>query len=447
MNYQQENLDECNSFHVSYATEEYKARNRKPVLHSSDDVKKMVEENARARIISQIVGDPDCCPVRDFAASFRSATRNSTPPQFTTSHKICPEMRQRTTLPTYPLLVNQSLRWNPYVEMSSAENSQTNIIPEEKPKNNCRCKSCSVRNCPSRVTSSGTLKPVRFKDNIMTFSDQFTMTPRLNDACCGVCTPIPATPRVSDVCVPPEVAVRHTETVTHFPLMYTHQSCAPIPILKRPDLDQSACAYGYCGHTTGHVPVGIRQEAVRDTDMGEDYCEPIKPKSLKNFLKFRKKLDDQPHCMPEYGRKIIYNEGICDTVANNCPMPPISVPPPINIIRESSRVAIKNQCYIDTEDGIPYAHRSESRYHHSCKKPDLRPVYHLSDADEVRHLVESPKIVRKKFTSRVMRNIRTPAICLPRKVLTSEPDIESYIDQERESPVCETSGRRKKNKK
>ncbi|XP_028166647.1 uncharacterized protein LOC114357299 [Ostrinia furnacalis] len=451
MNYKQVGFNESQSFHVSRVPEECEVSSIRPVLHSSEDVKRMVEESSRARLISQIVAAPEDYLSRDFAASFKCATRDTDPPQFATSHKSRPEPRRRTTIPTYPSLV-QSLRWSPYVEVSSPESSHTNLL-EEHPKFNCKCESCSVKNCPSRVSSVGTLKPVAFKDNIMTFSDRCTMTPRLNDACCGVCTPIPTTPKMSDVCVPPEIAVRDTETVTHFPNMYTNESCAPIPILKRPEYSQPACTYGYCGHATGHVPVGIRQEAVRDTDIGEDYCEPIKPKSLKNFFKFKKK-HEQPHCMPEYGRAVIYNEGISDMVANKCtiPIPPIRVPSPVAINRESSKVSVrsKTRCYLDNDDGIPYAHRSESRYHHSCKKPNLRPSYHCCDADEVRHLVESPKIVRKTFTStsRPARSYRVPSISLPRKVLTSEADIESYIDKGRQESNTESqSSRRKRNKK
>lgn len=447
MNYKQVNFDESKSFHVSHVADEYEVGHIRPVVHSSEDVKRIIGESARARLISQIVGAPDDYLARDFAASFQSATRDTDPPQFMTSHDTRPELRRHTTIPTYPSLV-QSLRWNPYVQTSSAENSLTNLV-EEKPKFNCRCESCSVKNCPSRVSSSGTVKPGVFKDNIMTFSDRFTMTPRLIDAYCGVCTPIPATPKVSDVCVPPDVAVRDTETVTHFPMTYHHQSCTPMPILKRPDYGQHACTYGYCGHDSGHIPVGFRQEAVRDTDISEDYCEPIKPKSLKNFFKFKKKHVDQPLFVPEYGRKMIYNEGISDKVANNCPILPLRVPSPISIKRESSKASVKskNRCYIDTEDSIPYAHKSESRYHYSCKKPNLRPSYHYSDADEVRHVVESPKVVRKTYTSIPVRPYRSPSISLPRKVLTSEADIESYIDKGRTESNESPTSRRKKNKK
>lgn len=435
--------DNAQGFHIEHVADDYEEWKR-PALHSSEEVKRMVENSCRAKLISQIVGAPDNYLTRDFTSSFQSASRDTDPPQFTTSHKIRSEPKRRPTIPTYPSLVH-SLRWSPYVEMSSVNNSQTNLL-EDKPRYNCRCESCSIKNCPSRV-SSNTSKPTSFRDNIMTFSDRCTMTPKLNDACCGVCTPVPATPRTSDVCVPPDVAVRDTETVTQFPMYY--QQCAPIPILKKPDYDTS-CTYGYCGHATGHVPAEIRQEAVRDTDIGEDYCEPIKPKSLKAFFKFKKKPDlEGPHCMAEYGRKVIYNEGISDLAANNCYRKPIRIPSPMNISRDYSKTSVKskNKYCPDNTDNIPFAHRTESRYHQSCKKSNIKPVYHITDPDEVKHVVESPRIIRKTFTSRPMRQYRAPSIRLPRKVLTSEAHIDSYIQKGREEYASNTSARRKKSKK
>lgn len=438
MNYKEVSFsDGAKSFHVEYVAEDSEGSSGRRPRRCNEDVRRMVERSGRARLISQVVGAAEDPHTKDFTSSFQCATRDTDPPQFATSHKVASEPRSRSTIPTYPSLV-QSLRWNPYVEMSSAENSKTNLTEEKK--FNCRCETCTMRNCPSRFSSATILKQSVYKDNIMTFSDRYTMTPKLNDACCGVCTPIPSSPKTSDVCVPPEVAVRDTETVTHYPMFY--QQCAPIPILKKPDHGQSCQAtYGYCGHATGHVPVGIRQEAVRDTDIGEDYCEPIKQKSVKGFFKSKKRpCLNSPPCVPEYGiRKTIYNEGICD-VGSNCRLP-MRVPSPLNIRRERSRDSVrsKNRCYIDN-DVIPYAHRTESRYHHSCKRPVTNPIYR-TDVDDVKHVVESPKLVRKSLTSRLVRQQpRGPSVQLPKKVLTSEANIDSYIE-------CGRQNCRKKNKK
>jgi hypothetical protein len=407
----------------------------RPVIASSPDVQRILDESRRVRLITQIVSSPEDFP-NEFASNFLGATKGTVPAHILTSHSKPNAIDCKVTVPTYPLV--QSLRWNPYIAMSSPNNSITDITEDKQ--YNCRCETCAVKKCPSKINSQYS-KPCGFKDNIMTFSDRYTMTPRLNDVCCGVCTPVRCTPTTSEACI----AVRDTETETHLPITCPQQNCSPIPILKMPERSQPPCPYNYCGHAPGHAPMGIRQEAVRDIDMGEDYCEVVKPKSLKVFLKSKKKCKESSNCVvSDRGRRIIYNEGISDDVANSYHAPVIR-PSYVNVNKDCSRSSLKSPCSVDRDDLIPFSHRSQSRYHHSCKKPNLRSFHCTSEADDVRCLMDTPRVVRKnKFP---VKHCKAPNICLPRKVLTSELDIDAYMERNKPAIVVEPSSFRKKCKR
>ncbi|CAH0406761.1 unnamed protein product [Chilo suppressalis] len=402
---------------------------------TSDRIR-LMKKSHRARLISEIVGNPEDYRSNEFASYFRGAVKECEPTCVLTSHVKSNQIQpnRKKNIHTYPSLI-QNLRWSPYVEMSSTNDSNTDII-DNKRTFECKCNSCNEMKCPFKASLPDTKHGV-FKDNIMTFSDQYTMTPRLNDVCCSVCLPGLSTPQSSKVCV----AARGIESDEYNPKSVS-KNCAPIPILKKTNRQPQVLSHGHCGYATGHIPSKIRQEAVRDTDMAaeDDYCEPIKQKSFKSFFKLKKKpVIENNNPVNEGVRKIIYNEGISDEVANF--VPPVGIPPPINVERGISKIAIRNE----RDDGIPYSHNTESRYHHNCKKPNLNMNYYTADFEDER--IDSPIIGRKFVVSKLpMSQYKVQRISLPRKVLTSEMDIDSYVERNRPAPPPPPKCRRKRSK-
>lgn len=407
---------------------------RRPTLFSVKDSEQLAMESSRARLIQQLTKSDKALP-RDFAAYFHGPTKNSDPAYGVTSHHTRePLPRRRVVIPTFPC--TQSLRWNPYVETSSIEeepdtpdlrsNMRQDLRPYQKPdpdlrpedpKFNCRCETCARQKCPSRTPSSSAIRPV-FRDNIMTFCNKYTMTPRLNEVGCG-CTPAPST-RVSDMSVTAsDIAVKDTQASMQIHRLYSPEQC-PASILKNngenyedyPSYSQSHC----CEHAY-QPAINYRQEPERD--MEEEPIAPSKISSIKSFFKCKKKKD----CANP--RRMIYNEGISDLVANNFPVTPVRVPSPTNLKKECSKASVKSRCCLI--EGIPFSHRSDSRYHHNCKKSNSRSFY--GDSDDVRHLITSPDIIRKTYASKPVKCHKIPNIRMPKRVLMSERDIESYIDR------------------
>ncbi|CAG9785879.1 unnamed protein product [Diatraea saccharalis] len=408
-----------------------------PVVSCNHHVAQLMEDGCRAKLISGIIGNPEYYPSNEFASYVQGSAKENIPACMLTSHANDNQRNGSGNVPTYVSLV-QNLRWSPYVDMSSANNSQTNIT-EDKRVFKCKCDNCVEKMCPSRASLSNTKNRI-FKDNIMTFSDQYTMTPRLNDVCCEVCMPVMATPKSSKV----YVAIKSTECEGYKPTGVS-QNCTPIPILKKSNCKVPSRPSGYCGPTTGHVPAGVRQEAVRDTDVTaeEDYCEPIKQKSYKSFFKNKKKTsfeNDNP--INDSGRKNIYNEGISDDVASF--VPPVILPTLIPVQRDVGKITVRNEC----NDGIPYSHNSESKYHYHCKKSDLNSHYYTSDFDNVQYSVECPMTGRKIWGAKLpTKQYKAQRIALPRKLLTSEIDIDSYVERTRPAPVPPPACRRQRSKR
>ncbi|XP_059055553.1 uncharacterized protein LOC131849489 [Achroia grisella] len=393
----------------------------------------IASEQSRAQLISQIIGSPERNLTNEFASYFHQPVSKSEPTYLLTSHKVEPRLRNSgkgivPPIPAYPSMVH-SLRWSPYIEVSSAEDTQAEAVDERR-KFICRCENCTMKSCPSKLSS---VKSGIFKDNIMTFRNQYTMTPKLNDACCGVCTPI-STPKMSNVSVTAsDIAVRDTQTLTQIQEDHAFQK----PNMQRSKYIDPACKdYGPC-HT-------YLDEAVRDTDIGNDYHEYDQPDLQKMTFTTKKKLStNQPHEQYDNSRKVLYNEGISDSIANNYAKVPIRAPSPANLTDGYSRVSVVSKHCDKSEDKIPFCHRHESKYHYSCKGTSSNNFYYDSDMEEVRHLIASPTIIRRTCTGQRQR-LRTPLIMLPKKLLTSEPDIESYIDKSSQETVLPALNKYKK---
>ncbi|KAJ0175881.1 hypothetical protein K1T71_009040 [Dendrolimus kikuchii] len=370
---------------------------------------KMFEEGSRSQMIQEIVYRPAELATREFTSYYREPGLQTEPKcgiisYSSNSHKNHPDIS------AYPTFMN-SLKWNPYIETTSARNSQSDFQEPTKFSNhiknnskhskelketkyNCRCDSCNGRHCPSKLSST-TLRANIFKDNIMTFSEKFTMTPKLCDAGCGSLHI--AKNKVSDVSVTASnVAVRETQI---------YSQCTPLPILKKPyDLKKK------------DTQVSVGYEPERDTFT--DDIDVVKSKSIRSFFKSRKK-----HETP---RRNVYNEGISDVVVNQRPRTVSRVASPINV-KQGSKATVINHRYPEHENYIPFSHRNDSKYHDSCKSSTLDVRY--NDSDDIKRLIANPQVFRRTYTNKPLKYYRSPPIKLPRKVLTSEQDIDSYIDK------------------
>ncbi|KAG6459814.1 hypothetical protein O3G_MSEX011623 [Manduca sexta] len=374
---------------------------RRAVLSSYDDFSRVAVDNSRVRLISQIVNQTDGYPPNEFTSYYYGSQYNHPKYSLTSHAAYTPQRRKCPTISSYPSVVG--LRWNSNLETSSVEDSQTDI-------NNhtftCKCENCRMKYCRSKNPSLNTLKPT-FKGNIMTFSDKETMTPKLRDACAACSSP--SIPRMSNVSVTAS-CTRDIQAGGPF------VECDPIPILKKQNLYKCE----RCGYRK-EKNIDIIQQPERDIDICDGYQECVKPRSIKSIFKRRR----EKRCEVEPPRKTLYNEGIDDIVAGRCPLTPTVVVPPMELNSESSRVSIPSRA-IPNRLGIPYSHRTQSKYHNTCKRSASR--LKCNDDDELKHLVASPKVLQRCYTSKPVKHLKLPNIKLPRKVLTSERDIESYVE-------------------
>lgn len=371
------------------------------VLLSSDDVARMAEESTRARLINHLVSKSDNqYGTREFASYYCGSSRHVEPPCSITSHTnrvyIPPALQ---VIPTYQSLI-QTPQWCPYIRQTEEQNSQSDLAMNRK--YNCRCVECLSADCPSR--SNCRFRPRRMKDNIMTFCDQYTMTRILNDASCG-CTPTSSTLNCTTVSVPCETSMsggRDQGRLKIHEMSNKLGTYTPIPILKK-------------GHIVDPVNNDYRTKKFQD---GHNDVEPPKTMSIECF--FRKK-DDGTGC--ESSRKNIYNEGISDVALKYPSSPKKGSRSPATPMRARSRVTLSSECS-DSEDNIPYSHRSESRYHRHCA--EMLPRQFLDNgigsraASGQRMLVFSPKISPCKTCSSKRSKQQQRNIKLPKKVLTSE---------------------------
>lgn len=422
--------------------EQYELDNR-PSLFSSQDMSHMAVQNRRARLISSIVGKVH--PSREFAANFYGMAMHTKSPFLFTSHENLESCipKGNAVYPTYPSLVQQTLRWNPTVESSSI--SQSDL---DESRYHCLCAECTTSTCPSRKSSSSALRQSIFRDNIMTFNNQCTMTTRVNDACCGICRGVPPLLSTHDAAVAVCYSVDKPDD-----LEYDVESCSlkcPIPILKKQDNFSKWCQErDWCNEKCD-----LEHEAVRDTDTA-DYEMCVFKNTKCNTTKPRDRSENRNadmHVKPI--RKMLYNEGISDEVASNCLHPP---PPSCSLPRPYSprptttcnHLPASPKYYDEFEEQetyIPYSHRS-SKYHHDCKRTpstiymmDSKLYDRRPDLDEIGHLMNCSGSVKKALTKKYMTTSNNQCIQLPKRVLTSEKDIEAFITKRPDGQKCYTSG-------
>lgn len=382
---------------VNPAQQKYKSP--RALLLSSEDVDRMAVQSSRARLINHLVSNSqDHYATREFASYYRGPTRYLEPPYSITSHTnrvYSPKALQ--LIPAYPSLVPVP-QWCPYYRQMPEQNSETDLMMGRK--YNCRCVECHSADCPART--NGKFRPRRIKDNIMTFCDQCTMTPNLNDVSCG--TPTPSTvQRVTSTGAAAPCDAAESGARDHLGKLKIYEMCnklgtyTPMSILKK-------------GYNTDPLNNDCRNTKIQEV---VNESEPLKSISVQYF--YNKKEDDDGGSYIHSTRKNLYNEGISDvalkfpSVPKKDPRAPPATPAPV---RSKSRVQIDGFSTSDVH--IPHSHRTESRYHKHCADMSAEQPKNLALVSSTR--ISPCKICSLKQTKQQQqRNIK-----LPKKVLTSE---------------------------
>ncbi|KAJ8721153.1 hypothetical protein PYW07_001928 [Mythimna separata] len=361
---------------------------QRALLLSSDDVDMMAVHSSRVRLINDLVSkSKDHHATREFASCYHGPTRHFEPPYSITSHtnrEYAPETMQ--VIPAYPSLV-PAPQWCPYYRQMPEQISETNLIVDRM--SNCRCAECRSADCP--VRSYGRFRPQRIKDNIMTFCDQWTMTPNLNDVSCG--TPIPSAvncPGVSD----PHDATLPVGGRDNLGKLnnYKMSKPAPVPILKK--------GYAAC-------PVNESRKQINQQEYDEN--ELPRSISIEYFYAKKEKEKDNGSSCNHSTRKNLYNEGISDVVLK---LPTVPKKGPRGSASPSPARSRARAPSPGSSVDIPHSHRS-SRYHRHCA--ELSPVDSKPCA-----LMPSPRTSPCKICSRNHAKQQQRNIKLPKKVLTSE---------------------------
>ncbi|CAK1540825.1 unnamed protein product [Leptosia nina] len=363
---------------------------------SFEDAEKMSIEREKIRNNYAVKYPEDS---REFSNCYHGHKVND-PLHIAASHVGCaaePEKKalksgiKKPAILSFPSFVPGSgLCWSP-----SLERSTENIQEKEQ----LVCRRC--RNCKQTFVSE---RGRVYKDNIMRFSDISTMTPCLNDAACG--PPIEASHSSSISLSMSNVAVRdEPEPQVRF---------TPSPTVRSID-DDASFNFDYYEQ--------------RPVEITECYDEVYQRGAIE-YTKSRRTILPKCSNLNEIGekftepRKNLYNEGISDTIAENfsgrCPL--------TNRIQISEKRGYSKTSVFGKNAEIPFAHRNRSKYHSDCKtelkKKPLRCG--VLRKEEVR-LAAEPKAMRFCQPGATDRCDVQPCIRMPRKVLSSERNIDSFI--------------------
>lgn len=395
---------------------------------------------------------------REFSSWFRGPTKNIHPDYVITSHQSStqlPSIQSKTqlhslllktqlqsfqsktqlhslqtksplpSLPVYMSVLEPTVKWNADVQSSfiRVENPQVN----EQHDDNCWCESCTNARyraghgldllVPRPTTSPATDRQTFFRDNIVTFCNQYTMTPCLNDAACGSSKSV--VPRL----VTTEVGT--SGTTRNRP--QSSKSRRRNSILKKTHYDN------YEDLRCFEKALFDQKLTISCTDdsSSNGRTTNICPsstclRSLNNTYQVTKGSD-------EHKRKMLYNEGISDDVAKQFCVMHKKHPPTRDLNqRTCSRLSVGGRCYRDSSDNyIPYSHNKDSKYHRNCKEQPLPLVrgrsYILRGVtDDECHTLELRPLVVKRSSAGAC-SMRSRCISLPRKLLTSEKNIEAFL--------------------
>lgn len=352
-----------------------------------------------------------------FTSRFYKPTKNIHPDYPITSQQSKPQLHsfhsknQQPSFSVYPSHVDPTVKWSTNTQSSfvSVDDSQVN----EQHDYNCWCESCITARSsaglgaafkPARPNTSPALgRSVIFHNNIVTFCNRCTMTPRLNDVSCGS----------SKCVVSPLITTEAGTSDTNLNTPQSPKSCRQNSILKKPQCDNYK-------NLTCFAKAWLDHKLTKSCVDNQSSCGNTEPTKC-----YRRSV-----CDPK--RKMLYNEGISDDVAKQLCVTHKEHPPMHDINeRTCSGLSIGRRFHRDKSDNyIPYSHKVNSKYHQNCKQeqPLVRKRSYVLNGvsdDECRTLRLESLVFRKVSAGACFSNSR--CISLPKKLLTSEKNIEAFL--------------------
>lgn len=404
-----------------------KVRSR-PLLYSSEDTTKIAMEKSKLNILKQlssvninhIINDK-----KEFSSFFLEPKNNTKAPKILTSHGTPPyNSNEKQIIKAYP--VEQSLRFNPTVYIAAEQTTYSNTELANQNTFLCTCRNCQSRSCPSKKQSTSRERSMSFKDNIMTFNDQETMTPKVQDASCS-CTNCPQTNTNSYSNITnTDVAVRDLDD--NVPTKYTSQQPNFASSTLRNHDDNNIPRHYNMSNFRNKSRIKINLHQQYEPINEENYLEPEISRDMccqdDNPITdcnkcCKKSISDCDKCCQNQKQKDrnefrqkIYDEGIDDDIVCRQPPPP--------------RVRMSNHCQNCCNTTSCNENRG-SRYHKNCVANDRH--YH---GMEIAHQMGCMnKCMGSKHFRRCCFNMLNDdvPITLPKRMVTSERNIDAYIDR------------------
>ncbi|CAB3238855.1 unnamed protein product [Arctia plantaginis] len=397
----------------------------RPMLSSSKDLTQMAIESSKARLVQPLIsqfGDFNNCrsESNEFGSSYRATSRYG--PFSITSHtnrlfnsKTVKQDVKR--LPSFVSQVQNCVR----LDVTTSQSSPTET--GNKSTFTCKCKTCTNPRCPSKIYNK---KQIVFDGNVQTFCDGITMTSKLVDAecdggplCsktdCGVNTTILTT-------IETDESTQVQEPIYCRPITVTEKSTSSLQF----EYAYRRAKPKFYDETVPKVNTGC-QCVTSDVEREE-------PKqSLQCFFRRNEPMSIESNYKETIsGVKNLYNEGISedfvDQGTDSCTVAKIKMP------------RCKESKCCSSRPHIPFSHRHYSKYHHNCKHPKEFQYGNEEDDMPVRHCADlCPRYMRKPC-GRHCPPIRTmPSIRLPKRVLTSDRNIDDFVNKSRCYPKCKNT--------
>lgn len=357
---------------------------------------------------------PTTC-ARDFTSLYSKPITDIHPDYRITSHQSKTQLHsvrsknQHSSLSMYPSPVYRTVKWNTDTQSSFVSINDSPVNEEHD--DNCWCESCATARYNARLglvfkhlepnPPPAIDRPVCFHSNIAKFCNQCTMTPQLNDVSCGS----------SKGVIPLLITSEMVTSGTNLTLPQASKCHLKNTIEKKPQCDTYGNRNCFAKAWLDHKYT---------VSSGNISCGKTCPWSLSKH---------------DAKRKILYNEGISDDATKQlCVMHKKHIPQHDINERTSSKLSMGGRCYREKYDNyIPYSHNVNSKYHQNCTQETLsyKRSYVLNNVrDDGCHPLELEPLVVRQGSAGVCFT-RSRCINMPKKLLTSEKNIEAFL-----SPKC-----------
>lgn len=392
----------------------------RPMLSSSKDLSQMAIESSKARMakrqISQF-GDFNSNDCRnesnEFGSSYRATFRYG--PFSITSHTNREFTSKTKKLQSFVSQVQNCAR----VDVTTSQSSPSET--GNKSTFTCKCKTCTNSRCPSKLYNK---KQIVFDGKVQTFCDGITMTSKLVDAECGE---VP-------LCSKTDCGVNTTilttietdeSTQVHEPIY-----CRPITVTEK-STSSLQFEYAYKRAKPEIYDQTVPKESIGCQCAASNVKREEPRQSVQCFYRRNEPMSMESNDKETTsGVKNQYNKGISDDFVDqgtdSC------------MLIRKQKPRYRESCI--SRPHIPFSHRHYSKYHHNCKHPKEFQYDNKEDDMPVRHCEDlCPKHARKLCGRRCPPIRMMPSIRLPKRVLTSDRNIDDFVNKSRCYPKCKNT--------